>query len=135
MHIQRLGNTVEEGRRKVVVFHAVRLVDPLSFSRSGERVGTQGRADTLNNIGDVYAERKRAAVDKGRVARDLAQFTDTQRHLFDFEVQSRNLFHCRHPLTLKKITHSSQSNFFETSVKNTRGTTQITTVPRCPFRI
>ena len=120
VHIERLRDAVQERRCQVVVLHPVGLVDSLALAGSRHGVGTERGADALDDVGDVYAERQGAAIDKGEVevlfpsfARqilfdgdagllrhlcrsescDLSELPDTERHFPDLEIQSRNTVH------------------------------------------
>ncbi|MPM61140.1 hypothetical protein SDC9_107994 [bioreactor metagenome] len=64
LDVQRLGNTVLKRGGKVVVNHAVRLLDARAFARAGDGVPLQRRARALDDVGDVDAKRHRAAVDE-----------------------------------------------------------------------
>ena len=170
-HEQRLGDTVLEGVGHVVVHHAVSLGDLLPRPCAGDGVGLQLGAVAFNNFGDVDVERQGATVDEGEVevalaalatkvflggdarlgghlgglqSLDLAEGTDTSRHLLDLEIQSGHggglnclgrLIHVFIPfsgadLSVKKQAHPSQSVMTLRRVRinslySTRGTTQI----------
>ena len=120
-HVQRLGDTVLEGGRHVVVGHPVGVVDLLSFALSGDGVAGQGGGLPFDDIGYVNAQRQCAAVNKrkvqviqtrfagdvfcfghaclgchfgGGISFDLTQIPDTCRHFLDLELQAGDLcFH------------------------------------------
>ena len=90
LDVQRLGYTVLEGVREVVVGHAVSLRYLLTRSLSGNGVGFQVRGDALDDIGNVNVERLSTAVDerevqilKTRLARLILSLSDVgiRRHL------------------------------------------------------
>ena len=120
-HIERLGNAVLKRSGEIVVYHAVRLFDALSRAAPGHGIRAKLGAAALDDVGDIYAERQRAAVNKSKIevadaalaqkvflsrhislfghllrgkSLDFAQFPDARRHLSDFVVKSCNLIQC-----------------------------------------
>ena len=120
LDIQRFGDPVHERMGKVIVRHAVRVVDLLPFSAPGERVSRQRRRFALDDVGDIHAEHECAPINKreievalailagkifrlrrsgtrchirNRVALDLAQLPDSACHFFDLKRQSCDFAH------------------------------------------
>ena len=110
LNVKRLRNTLLEIVRQIVVGHAVSIGNLLSRAAAGNRVGFQLWAVPLYNIGNIYLQRKRAAVNKRKVkvvfsvfavevfadaytcafchilrrkAFNLTQFADTSRHFLN----------------------------------------------------
>ena len=65
LHIERQGYTVTEARGKVVAHHIVSLLYSLSVALARERVMTELRALTLENISHIYAEAESTVIEKG----------------------------------------------------------------------
>ena len=120
LHIQRFRDPVPEGSRHVVVNHVMGFLNPLAFAPPGHGKGVQVRAGTFDNVSDVDAEGKRAAIQKRKVQVGAAQFAvdilllghaglhchfsnrevfnfpqlpDPVSHLLNLVIQSRHLCH------------------------------------------
>ena len=73
---ERLGDPSSEGGSEAVIDHPVRLLDALTAARAGDGVRAQGRALALDYVGDVDAERDRAAVDERKRQVALARLAE-----------------------------------------------------------
>ena len=93
---QRLGDPVAERVRHVEVGHPVRVGDLLTLARPRHGAGFQGRAGSLDDVGDVDRERPGAAVEEREVQIAVARFA---RDVFF----GRNAGQFRHPLGRKTL--------------------------------